>query len=437
MQTTLKNRTIFCADNIDVLRGINTETVDLIYLDPPFNKNKVFTSPLGSQAEGASFRDIFYKEDIKNAQLAFTKKKYPKLATFIDAIDGLGRKGGKEYNKYYLIYMAVRLVEMYRILKQTGSLYLHCDPTMSHYLKLVLDGIFGEKNFVNEIVWDYKKISNAKGKKFNRRHDTLFLYSKSARYVFHHVYEELSERKQELVKAGFNTKNMNGERYIYIYDIAKVKEKGIDLNKYDKIKYVDTSRGTLQGDVVNIDLTNSQSKEYVGYPTQKPLALLERIIQTSSNEGDVVLDPFCGCATACVAAERLGRQWIGIDVSAKAYELVQYRLKKEVVRADEIFKKKVFFREGRDAYVQRTDLKGDPRSKKEIKKSLYGDQGGYCNLCDHHFEPRHLEIDHILPRAKGGGDNYANLQLLCSSCNRIKSNRTMAEAQAILRRKPD
>ena len=151
MQDTLKNRTIFCRDNLEVLRGIDSNTVDLIYLDPPFNKKKQFTSPIGSSAEGASFKDYWGLEDVKSAWIEILKEKHPKIANFLATTDNIGHKS----NKYYLTYMAVRLIEMHRVLKETGSVYLHCDPTMSHYLKLLMDCIFGYQNYINEIVWCY------------------------------------------------------------------------------------------------------------------------------------------------------------------------------------------------------------------------------------------------------------------------------------------
>ena len=156
LQSTLKNRTIFCRDNLEVLRGINTESIDLIYLDPPFNKNKVFTAPIGTSAEGASFSDIFKEKDVKEEWLDIIKESNQTLHDFLEGIEKIGYR----YNKYYLCYMAIRLIEMQRILKNTGSLYLHCDPTMSHYLKLLLDIIFGEKNFRNEVVWCYSRMAS-------------------------------------------------------------------------------------------------------------------------------------------------------------------------------------------------------------------------------------------------------------------------------------
>ena len=141
LQSTLKNRTLFCRDNLEILRGIDTKSVDLIYLDPPFNKKKVFTAPVGTSAEGASFQDIFKESDIKEEWLGLIAESYP---TLYDYINGIGHIGHKS-NKYYLCYMAIRLIELHRVLKDTGSLYLHCDSTMGAYLKLLLDSIFGEK----------------------------------------------------------------------------------------------------------------------------------------------------------------------------------------------------------------------------------------------------------------------------------------------------
>jgi len=162
------------------------------------------------------------------------------------------------------------------------------------------------------------------------------------------------------------------------------------------------------------------SKERLGYPTQKPLALLNQIIKASSNPGDVVLDPFCGCATTCVAAENLGRQWVGIDLSPKAGELVMQRLAAgdSAVRRDDTAL--------RDDIPKRTDLGPLPRyNSPQVKEQLYGQQGGYCAHCREHFQPRHLEVDHIIARTKGGTDHLSNLQLLCGNCNRVKGDRGM------------
>ncbi|MCH9662136.1 MAG: site-specific DNA-methyltransferase [Gammaproteobacteria bacterium] len=304
----LQNRTIFCHDNLEILQGINSNSIDLIYLDPPFNKNKKFTAPIGSSAEGASFKDIFRDEDLKDEWLQTIKEDNDKLYLFLESIKNIeGEKSKSTSNFCYLSYMAIRLIEVYRILKDTGSIYLHCDPTMSHYLKLLLDIVFDENNFRNEIVWYYKNAS--RGKYVNAKaHDIVFWYSKSQNYIF----------------------NRN--------DVLQPFESGMTTWRYTVggQKGKEIPKGKTPDDVINIPSINTMGKERTGYPTQKPIKLLERIIKASSNKGDIVLDPFCGCATTCIASEKLDRQWIGIDVSVKAYDLVRERLEKEVADPEKL-----------------------------------------------------------------------------------------------------
>ncbi len=318
----IDSRTIYCHDNLDILRGINSECIDLIYLDPPFNKNKVFSAPLGTSAEGASFSDIFREEDVKDEWLNDIRAEHYEVHSLLKAVNAI--EGRTSYNFCYLAYMAIRLMECRRILKDTGSIYLHCDPTMSHYLKLVMDCIFGEKNFQNEIIWGYKS-GGASTSRFARKHDIILFYSKAG-------------------KPTFNTQKY--KRYM-LRDEETGKEIGRDPRK-DKVQYftdnIGTYRMNLQRDVwddIGIISPNSKT-ERTGYPTQKPLTLLKRIIGASSNQGDMVLDPFCGCATTPIAAEILQRNWVGIDVSQMAFELVKQRLEKEVpsdlVRAKPDFK---------------------------------------------------------------------------------------------------
>ena len=303
----IPDRTIFCHDNLEILHGINTECIDLIYLDPPFNKKKVFTAPIGTSAEGASFKDIFTLEDIKDEWVQTIKEDHYALYRLLESVKDI--EGRTSYNFCYLAYMAIRLLECHRILKDTGSIYLHCDPTMSHYLKLLMDCVFSERNFRNEIVWHY--FMGGKSKNFfARKHDIIFFYSKHSNYNYTSM---LHERRLHFKPSLGNPYN------------AKRGEKGF-IGK-DEYGYFST---VVMDDVWDIRGVFNMSKQYVGYPTQKPLALLERIIAASSNEGDIVLDPFCGCATTCVAAQKAHRQWIGIDISMRAYELVQKRLNDEV-----------------------------------------------------------------------------------------------------------
>ena len=327
----VKNKTIFCKDNIEILRGMNSTGVDLIYLDPPFNKNKKFTAPTGSSAEGAAFEDIFREKDIKDEWLENIKSDDPVLHEYLQAIKKISDLSDDKtylYNYCYLVYMAIRLLECHRILKDTGSIYFHCDQTMSHYIKILMDIIFGEKNFRNEIVWHYGKWSNAT-QNFQKNHDCIFFYSKTNRYTFNPIYYPRNKNRD------YHTNIVQGKGQLLVYEpqnapaqiIEKYKTKGY------KIVYL-KEKGVLEHDVwtylrqKNFNILNSQSKERVGYPTQKPMALLERIIKASTNKGDLVLDPFCGCATTCVAAEKLNRQWIGIDVSDMACEVIKSRFDK-------------------------------------------------------------------------------------------------------------
>ncbi len=344
-QYNLKNRSIFCNDNLEVLQGINSNCIDLIYLDPPFNKKKVFTAPINSSAKGTSFSDIFREEDIKDEWLQTIKEDQDKVYGFLNGIKVI--EGKTSYNYCYLAYMAIRLIECQRVLKDTGSLYLHCDPTMSHSLKLLLDCIFGEKNFRNEIVWCYNKWSVA-SKFFSRNHDIILFYSKDEALSFNVL---LQGRAKSTLKR-FRNREIKSEI-------------GVSGKRLPSKTGIKKSEGVKMADYWNIPIIAPSANERTGYPTQKPLALLERVIKASSNEGDIILDPFCGCATTCVAAEKLGRQWIGIDVSIKAYELVKERLQKEVTNPENLFdyeKELNFYTEP----LKRTDVEEDIREKKWV-----------------------------------------------------------------------
>ncbi len=277
------NRTLFHGDNLDFMRSMNSETVDLIATDPPFNKGKDFHSKPDSLAAGASFQDRWsWDDDLEQDWIDQIDNDWPNVSEVVySACNSWGDDMGA-----YLCFMGVRLIAMRRLLKPTGSIYLHCDPTASHYLKMLMDAIFGRRNFKNEIVWCYTGPSNTK-RWFPRKHDVILSYSKDKNWTF----------------------NWEDVRVPYVkLDTGKTsgifKQQAL-LDEEGKVPEDWWTQFTPVGRIKN---------ERYGYPTQKPLALYERIIKASSNKGDLVLDPFCGCATTCVAAERTGRQWVGIDI---------------------------------------------------------------------------------------------------------------------------
>ena len=440
-----QSQTIWTADNLDVMRGMNSACVDLIYLDPPFNSGQQWSAPIGSEAAGAEFKDAWTLSDINIAEQGIIRKEHKALHAIIKA-------AGKVHSpsmRSYLIYMGVRLVEMKRILKPTGSIYLHCDDTAGAWLKTAMDAVFGKDCFRNEITWK-RTSSRSDAKRFGRVSDRLLYYIKGdakptwngawmphdpayvAKFYRHDDGDGRGLYRKDNIQSPNPRPNLMYEWKGYPsppmgwrYEretMARLDAEGRiwypgDKTKRPQVKrYLNEQKGRAAVDVItDIDPAAAHAKERIGYPTQKPLPLLRRVIEASSNEGDLVLDPFCGCATACVAAEQLERQWAGIDVSPKAAELVRSRLRREVG----------MFWQGahREDVPQRTDLGPIPAyNSKENRERLYGRQGGYCNGCQTHFTPRNLAVDHIVPQSKGGGHHIDNLQLLCTACNSAKGS---------------
>ena len=324
------NRTLWTGDNLDIMRGMNSVTVDLVYLDPPFNSNRDYAAPIGSEAAGAAFKDTWSLSDVDEAWHGEIADRDPTLYAIVDAA-GLSHSKAM---KSYLIMMAVRLLEMRRLLKDTSSIYLHCDPIASHYLKQVVDAIFGHENFRNEIIWCYRGLPS-KAKKFQAKHDVILFYSGGGKPVFNTLTGPPTEGSLKTFesgrKRGYNVNN--SKKMATVFDWDKYYE-AVDHGVIPPdLKPVEFSGGNPPlrdwWDDIKI-LGGPRNKERMGYPTQKPLALLERIIEASSEPGDVVLDPFCGCATALVAADRLDRQWVGIDLSPLAAKLVNSRLRDDM-----------------------------------------------------------------------------------------------------------
>lgn len=306
----MKNK-LFYGDNLERLRKMEGALVDLCYIDPPFNSkrnyNQIYNN-IGKEdrAQAQAFIDTWtWDEDAGNALVEIrdnSQMRYP-LQT-VKLIHGLHEVLGKGSLLAYLLSMTQRITEIHRVLKPTGSFYLHCDPTASHYLKLVLDSIFCSQrgDFKNEIVWHYRRWTG-KAQKFQELHDIIFFYTKGEDYTFNVLYTDYTEKSLKR-KEHYHTRIKNGETYVTSVD----------------------ERGVRDNDVWQIQLLNSQSKERLGYPTQKPEALLEKIIQASSNEGDVVLDAYCGCGTTIAVAQRLNRNWIGIDITYQSISLILRRL---------------------------------------------------------------------------------------------------------------
>ena len=358
-----KPNTLYYGDNLQVLRDFPSECVDLIYLDPPFNSNRnynvLFKESAGVEAEAQiqAFEDTWHwgiegttTWDTYNQIVQKQDEVGRMLQAFVQAL-------GHNDVTAYLTMMAPRLVELRRVLKPTGSIYLHCDPTASHYLKVVMDSVFGATNSRTDIVW---RRTNAKGlafKGFPRDHDTLLYYTKEAKFTwnrpfvaydpayvekFYRFVEEGTGRRyrlSDLTNPNRDRPNLTYEWKGHVRVWRWTKQRMEEAEQHGIIQYSSTGLAAqkryldeMQGQPVDsiwddIEPVQAHSKERLGYATQKPEALLERVISASSNEGDVILDPFCGCGTAVVAAHRLGRKWIGIDITYLAVDLMQNRLK--------------------------------------------------------------------------------------------------------------
>ncbi len=356
---------LYYGDNLDVLRtDIADASVDLIYLDPPFNSNAgynmLFKSAAGDGAHASieAFEDTWTWGDAsRNALLDIASGSNRPLQVMMNAMHSAL---GENPLMAYLAMMAVRLVELHRVLKETGSLYLHCDPTASHYLKLVLDAVFEIDNYRNEIVWKRQNSHNS-ADRYGRITDTIFFYTKSSSWTWNPIKTEYSAaqlkryrtdedgrmyRGDDLTAERRNSRSgkfewrgtMPGPTRGWAYTIDQLESwwtEGRILTRRDgaprldglKVYLDDSSGQNLQSLWADIPRIPNTSSERLGYPTQKPRALLERIIAASSNPGDVVLDPFCGCGTAVDAAEKLDRRWIGIDITHLAIGLIENRMR--------------------------------------------------------------------------------------------------------------
>ena len=481
------NRTLWIDDNLKVLRGINSECIDLVCLDPPFNSKRLYNAPLGSDAAGAQFDDTWTMDSMKAEWTELQGAADPAL---YHTVIGASLSAG-DAMQAYMAFMALRLVEIWRVLKPDGSMYLHCDPHASHYLKQLCDCIFGPGRFRNEIVWKRTSTKSLGTQRYARDGDRIFYYTKSlSDFVWNQQYRphdpeyvrknysyddddglgpyqtqpltggkpggplaykpfkgvEPSKgrawsppRRDKFPPAAAAKLPKNYEQLDILARCAALDDAG--LLRWSKTKnpryksYLSTKQGNPASDIIT-HIPPVAGNEATGWPTQKPLALYEHFIAASTNPGDWVLDPFCGCATTMVAAERLGRQWVGIDIDEVAIGITQKRLQEESdaavhnVDLDGL-------REGLPSLhlPPRPPLRTDPERPtrspriRAIRWAELGDgERRPCPGCNREKFEDDFDIDHIVPRSKSGLDADENLQLLCSSCNRIKGGRlTMAE----------
>ena len=455
MTANWRNRTLFHGDNLGFLRAMNSESVDLIATDPPFNKGRDFHATPDSLAAGARFQDRWsWERDVHEEWTDQITDDHPRLMKAIESAryahsDGMGA---------YMCFMAVRLLAMRRVLKPTASIYLHCDDAASHYLKAVMDAIFGWKNFRNEIIWE-RSAGRSDAKSYARIHDGILYYGKSEDVVWNQQYDPLA---QDYIDQNYRYRDeqgryttmplkgggVSGQTHEFTWRGVHAPNWRFTVKSLEQLEadglihwsrkgqprrkfYLSESKGIAARDLIT-NITRAPKTERTGYPTQKPLALLERIIKASSDEGDIVCDPFAGCATTLVAAERLGRQWVGMDIWERAHEVVVDRLQGETglfgevhyetappARTDDGETAAPFLR-----VKQRVKEPDGPRwTRAEMYDHLLEQNGPRCQGCDRSFDdPRYLELDHNTPRSDGGLNHVSNRILLCGPCNRLKSN---------------
>lgn len=459
---------LYYGDNLHVLREhIADASVDLVYLDPPFNSNAnyniLFKSPEGadSDAQIEAFEDTWHWND--RAEAAFDEVMRSGNSDAFELLRAMRAFLGDNDMMAYLAMMAVRLIELHRVLKPTGSLYLHCDPTASHYLKLLLDGVFGPRNYRNEVTWKRRVgMSSAvhSSNRFGTITDTILFYAKSELADFAVQYNRSDPDYQEYIESRFTMVDENGRRFQatslvnpaprpnlrYEYKgwppppngwmISRDKMEAWDAEgriyfpdstskRLRRKSYADELKGMpVQNLWTDIPEINSRAQERLGYPTQKPLALLERIIAASSNEGDVVLDPFCGCGTAVHAAQKLGREWIGIDVTHLAIGLIEKRMK-------DAFPGLAFDVVGRPQDLQSAlDLAARDKHQFELwalsmveaqpwKGGRKGADGGIDGII--YFKPDGKKTERAIVEVKGGGTGVKDIGRLAQVMERERA----------------
>lgn len=497
-ERNFENRTLYHGDNLDFLRGMNSETVHLIATDPPFNKNRDFHATPDSLARGARFQDRWrWEDDVQEEWVDDIKDDWPAVWSVIQ----MARVSYGDDMGAFLCWLGVRLMEMRRVLRDDGSIYLHCDPTASHYIKGLMDGIFGSENFLSEIIWKrHNAHSDTKQgrKQHGHIHDTILFYKKGRSWVWNPVYTDYDQgyvedfykfiedgtgrrfQKGDLTaakpggdtsyewrvkrcgggewtadltdewknpKEGWEYKGVHpyrGRYWGFSFDnLRQMSDEGrlvyanTGMPRYKR--YLDEMPGVTLQDMW-YDIKPAPRSERTGYPTQKPITLYERIIKASSNEGDIVLDPFCGCATTPIAAERLGRQWVGMDIWDGAIDQVRQRMEDSRQLLADPDPRIIYSAEapertddGEDEVpalrlrVRRSVMPWQKLSRNQMTGILAEAQAPspegliVCAGCGREMELPFMELDHIQPKSERGRNDISNRILLCGPCNRVKS----------------
>ena len=463
------NRTLFHGDNLAFLRGMNSETVHLIATDPPFNKNRDFHATPDSLAAGAKFKDRWrWDADVHEVWIDRIQDDWFAVSQVIQ----VARAAYGDDMAAFLCWLGVRLMEMHRILRPDGSLYLHTDDTAFAYLKILLDAIFGSDNLRAQIVWR-RYGSHNDAKKYGRVCDLILFYAKDGKGVWNGAWAPLDkdyvrrtyrhkDQRGRYMTAPLHTGGLRGGGYTYEfrghlrtwrYPEARMRELERDNRLHESATgsgpprrkvYLSESKGRNASNVwTDIKPLAGSHKERTGFPTQKPLALYERIIQASSNEGDFVLDPFCGCATTPIAAERLKRKWVGMDIWDGALDVVKERFKRDtILRSDEshhVSLPQIHYETDAPRRSDANELAAPSlklrtrrpmedwqrlthRQMKRVLEWAQRSNGNViCAGCGRELEREFMELDHIMPRADGGENFINNRILLCRPCNGRKA----------------
>ena len=462
---------IWNADNLDVMRGMKNASVDLIYLDPPFKKMDERKGNMKSQILDylLDYIDFCYKSEIREDQefatkaeaylydLDLNKKTNEIMMVFNDAWEMDDEKANElnslcashndmykliqsvsdDSTRAYMTFMGVRIIEMHRILKSTGSIYVHCDQDANAYIGLLMDAVFGIQHKRNEIVWSYRRWP-AKQKNYQKMHDYILFYTKSNDYTFNVPYTR--QKDSARFEIGYTTNVIGGVTQLIVYDEEKAANKikeAKELNR--KIVYAEPKETQLTATWTDISILNSQDRERLGYPTQKPIALLNRMLKASSNEDDRFFDPFAGCATSAYSAYLLNRKWQVCDLSFMSVILLRLRLwliqtGRLPNQQSDLLLKYPYTSTKTIGKMPIPDLRLIPtkltaKQKFHLKMKLFGEQRGVCRSkdggfgCGKEYDFKIFEMDHIVPPSKGGEDIESNFQILCSSCNKSKGDK--------------